>query len=109
VEVKLGGVSPSSSQGVVIPPGYIPSPQSHSDHHDHGSHSHSEGGSLQMDASDAFSSVGLALVLGFIFMLLVDQCSRSRGSSRDVESPSSYHPSKRSFTATLGLVVHAAG
>lgn len=62
--------------------------------------------------AEALSSVGLALVLGFIFMLLVDQCSRSASSSRgggDLESSSSLSHAKKSFTATLGLVVHAAG
>lgn len=58
------------------------------------------------EPAEPFGSVGIALVLGFAFMMLVDQCSRSR-SSRDVESTS--YPPKRSFTATLGLVVHAAG
>lgn len=61
--------------------------------------------------AEALSSVGLALVLGFIFMLLVDQCSRSASSSRgggDLESSSSLSHAKKSFTATLGLVVHAA-
>jgi len=47
-------------------------------------------------------------VLGFCFMLLVDQCSRYGSSnSKDIESSSSSAP-KRSFTATLGLVVHSA-
>jgi len=50
------------------------------------------------------SVIGLALVLGFIFMLLVDQIGSSR--SRDPESGSAR--SSKSFTATLGLVVHAA-
>ncbi len=81
-----------------------PSPLS-SLHGDEKGHDHSSPG------TDAFSSVGLALVLGFIFMLLVDQCSRSSGSnSGSLEGgmiPQS--SSKRSFTATLGLVVHAAG
>jgi len=57
--------------------------------------------------NDPFSSVGIALILGFTFMLVVDQCSRSK--SRDVESSVSAYPPRRSFTATLGLVVHAAG
>jgi hypothetical protein len=118
----LGMPSPSSQAANMnnnIPQGYIPSPETRhlgvggGDHHDtvgHG-HGHLLGGSgppPHMDSADVFSSVGLALVLGFIFMLLVDQCSRSRPSSRDLESSSSY-PAKRSFTATLGLVVHAAG
>ena len=58
--------------------------------------------------TDPFGSVGLALVLGFCFMLLVDQCSRSSGSSRDIEASGLSVP-RKSFTATLGLVVHAAG
>ncbi len=61
---------------------------------------------LKEEAAEPFSSVGIALVLGFAFMMIVDQCSRSRA-SRDIES--SIHSQKRSFTATLGLVVHAAG
>lgn len=46
--------------------------------------------------SDAHQRVGISLVLGFIFMLLVDQLSERRDAS------------KRSITATLGLIVHAA-
>ncbi|CAL8111021.1 unnamed protein product [Orchesella dallaii] len=57
------------------------------------------------ESSEPFASVGIALVLGFAFMMLVDQCSRSR-SNRDIES--SGFSQKKSFTATLGLVVHAA-
>nr|CAG4648913.1 EOG090X0EEU [Polyphemus pediculus] len=48
--------------------------------------------------------IGLALVLGFIFMLLIDQIGTSK--SRDPESGSPRN--SKSFTATLGLVVHAA-
>lgn len=59
----------------------------------------------KQEVAEPFSSVGIALVLGFAFMMLVDQCSRSR--SRDIESAT--YSQKRSFTATLGLVVHAAG
>jgi solute carrier family 39 (zinc transporter), member 9 len=56
---------------------------------EHIGHEHSDG--------DEFSStIGLSLVLGFIFMLLVDQIS-----SRRSENTSS-------MTATIGLVVHAA-
>jgi len=48
--------------------------------------------------------IGVSLVLGFLFMLIIDQIASSR-TSRDVEG------GKRgvvSWTATLGLVVHAA-
>nr|SVE74860.1 EOG090X0EEU [Daphnia carinata] len=50
------------------------------------------------------SVIGLALVLGFVFMLLIDQIGTAK--SRDPESGSVR--SSRSFQATLGLVVHAA-
>ncbi|XP_014477381.1 PREDICTED: zinc transporter ZIP9-A [Dinoponera quadriceps] len=47
--------------------------------------------------SDLYSLIGISLVLGFIFMLLIDQCSARRSGGR-----------QKSVTATLGLVVHAA-
>nr|CAG4641238.1 EOG090X0EEU [Eulimnadia texana] len=69
-------------------------------------HEHEETGGLH-------TTIGAALVLGFIFMLLVDQIGSSRSRvncnvffQKDVENGSSR--SGRSFTATLGLVVHAA-
>ena len=48
-------------------------------------------------ADDLHSVIGISLVLGFIFMLLVDQCSARRSGGKE-----------KSVTATLGLVVHAA-
>jgi len=48
--------------------------------------------------------IGVSLVLGFIFMLIVDQIATSK--SRDIESNGKKNPV--SWTATLGLVVHAA-
>jgi zinc transporter 9 len=46
---------------------------------------------------DLHSLIGLSLVLGFVFMLLIDQCSTKRSGGKE-----------RSMTATLGLVVHSA-
>lgn len=46
---------------------------------------------------DLHSLIGISLVLGFVFMLLIDQCSARRSGGR-----------QKSVTATLGLVVHAA-
>ncbi|KAL0099365.1 hypothetical protein PUN28_020140 [Cardiocondyla obscurior] len=46
---------------------------------------------------DLHSLIGVSLVLGFIFMLLIDQCSARKSDGR-----------QKSITATLGLVVHAA-
>lgn len=45
-------------------------------------------------------TIGLSLVLGFIFMMIVDQISSRRGSDT--------YGSDRNSTATIGLVVHAA-
>ncbi|KAI4454781.1 solute carrier family 39 zinc transporter member 9-related [Holotrichia oblita] len=49
---------------------------------------------------DPFSVIGISLVLGFVFMLLVDQISENRNENLS--------PSERNITATIGLVVHAA-
>ncbi|XP_022902820.1 zinc transporter ZIP9 [Onthophagus taurus] len=50
--------------------------------------------------NDPFSVIGISLVLGFVFMLLVDQISQNRNEH--------LNPSERNITATVGLVVHAA-
>lgn len=47
--------------------------------------------------NDLHSLIGISLVLGFVFMLLIDQCSVRRSGGK-----------QKSVTATLGLVVHAA-
>merc|ERR1711988_2088569 len=50
--------------------------------------------------------IGVSLVLGFIFMLIVDQVANAMSASRDVEAVKGR--GVVSWTATLGLVVHAA-
>lgn len=57
-----------------------------------------------VNPADVHSLIAVSLVLGFVFMLLVDQCSSSR--SRDLES--GLKSAEKNITATLGLVVHAA-
>lgn len=57
-------------------------------------HSHSEEG------AEHSSTIGLSLVLGFVFMMIVDQIS----SRQNTDS----FGSDRNSTATIGLVVHAA-
>ncbi|KAG8195367.1 hypothetical protein JTE90_001385 [Oedothorax gibbosus] len=57
------------------------------------------------------SVIGVALVLGFIFMLLIDQISSNaqthvRLPTTDIESP--IKQDRQKITATIGLVVHAA-
>lgn len=71
-------------------------------HHDH---SHS---STSDAIQDAHAVIGVTLVLGFVFMLLVDQIatSLSRRQGSDVEGGN--RQDKTKITATLGLVVHAA-
>ncbi|XP_071962312.1 zinc transporter ZIP9-like [Antedon mediterranea] len=50
------------------------------------------------------STVGISLVLGFVFMLIIDQCAGGHGAS-----PGDGDKIRRdNMTATLGLVVHAA-
>lgn len=46
---------------------------------------------------DHSSTIGLSLVLGFVFMMLVDQISQRKSAAND-----------HNITATIGLVVHAA-
>lgn len=50
--------------------------------------------------SEHESTIGLSLVLGFIFMMIVDQISSRRNNDS--------FSSDRNSTATIGLVVHAA-
>ncbi|XP_053621928.1 zinc transporter ZIP9 [Plodia interpunctella] len=49
---------------------------------------------------DLHTVIGISLVIGFVFMLLVDQLS--------TRFDDTSHPEEKSVTATLGLVVHAA-
>jgi len=51
--------------------------------------------------------IGISLVLGFVFMLIVDQVATMVSIGRDVEGARGRSPAI-SWTATLGLVVHAA-
>lgn len=53
-----------------------------------------------MDVQDYSRTIGLSLVLGFVFMMLVDQVSQKKTNGNE---------SDKNITATLGLVVHAAG
>lgn len=49
---------------------------------------------------DHSGKIGLSLVLGFVFMMLVDQISQKRNINRN--------STEKNITATIGLVVHAA-
>ncbi|XP_046550933.1 zinc transporter ZIP9-B-like [Haliotis rubra] len=70
----------------------------HDHHHDH-----------KHDMSEEHSRIGISLVTGFIFMLLVDQIggSHMHGAS-DAEAGQGQIQNRNKITATVGLVVHAA-
>lgn len=52
--------------------------------------------------------IGVSLVLGFVFMLLVDQIGSSHMHAGDNQDPEAARLASSKFTTTLGLVVHAA-
>lgn len=58
------------------------------------------------DHTQLHAYIGVSLVLGFVFMLLVDQIGSSHVHSTD--DPETTRPSSSKITTTLGLVVHAA-
>ncbi|XP_035220319.1 zinc transporter ZIP9-like isoform X1 [Stegodyphus dumicola] len=60
------------------------------------------------DIIEPHSVIGVALVLGFIFMLLIDQISSSHGRKQAPDVEGSMKPDRHKITATIGLVVHAA-
>ncbi|XP_014671011.1 PREDICTED: zinc transporter ZIP9-like [Priapulus caudatus] len=69
--------------------------------HDHSDHS----------GPDVAHYIGISLVLGFLFMLIVDQIGGSHSRSQDspdAESGATAKDRSPNITATLGLVVHAA-
>lgn len=70
------------------------------EHHDHGdSHPHS---------SNSHSAIGITLVLGFVFMLIVDQIGGKVSHRHHQVLDSQAVRNKITFSTTLGLVVHAA-
>ncbi|XP_053330592.1 zinc transporter ZIP9 [Spea bombifrons] len=58
------------------------------------------------DHSRLHAYIGISLVLGFVFMLLVDQIGSSHMHSTD--DPEAARAASSKITTTLGLVVHAA-
>jgi len=102
VSVMGAGLLLGTALSVIIPEGMQTLNMAYSakteHHHEHGEdHGHEDNPVPHL--------IGVSLVLGFLFMLIIDQIASSRSGSRDVEG------AKRgvvSWTATLGLVVHAA-
>nr|XP_056707393.1 zinc transporter ZIP9 [Euleptes europaea]XP_056707394.1 zinc transporter ZIP9 [Euleptes europaea] len=60
----------------------------------------------ELDHSRLHAYIGVSLVLGFVFMLLVDQIGSSHVHTAD--DPEAARASNSKITTTLGLVVHAA-
>lgn len=66
----------------------------------------SAGGKHEHGHEQLHACIGVSLVLGFVFMLLVDQIGSSHMHS--AEDPESARVTSSKITTTLGLVVHAA-
>ncbi|CAG9830666.1 unnamed protein product [Diabrotica balteata] len=94
ISVFGAGLLVGTALAVIIPEGVRSLIPEESHGHGASSEPHTE------DHKDPLSAIGISLVLGFIFMLLVDQISQSRNEN--------VNPSERNITATIGLVVHAA-
>ncbi|XP_018568127.1 zinc transporter ZIP9 isoform X2 [Anoplophora glabripennis] len=93
ITVFGAGLLVGTALAVIIPEGVrslIPEQVHQAAHNESEIHEH----------KDPLSAIGISLVLGFIFMLMVDQISQSRNENLS--------PSERNITATIGLVVHAA-
>ena len=104
VSVMGAGLLLGTALSVIIPEGVQTlnmAYTTHSSHHHDGTDSteHHE------EENPGHHLIGVALVLGFIFMLVIDQVASSRSSKADLESG---RARSVSWTATLGLVVHAA-
>lgn len=120
------GILIGTALSVILPEGVNSIYHSDSDAHHHHTHSArplSTPSSPHKPAENEHMIIGITLVLGFIFMLLVDQCTSNRHSNTVVtysslasvaesgSGPQVQCKSHRSssVTATLGLIVHAAG
>ncbi|XP_065344769.1 zinc transporter ZIP9 [Cloeon dipterum] len=108
VSVLGAGLLVGTALSVIIPEGVrslLSMPPNTADHS--GGHEGS-GGVVKLnnehadEGTDVHSLIGISLVLGFVFMLLVDQLS-ANAKRGDVDTKK-----EKSMTATLGLVVHAA-
>ena len=124
------GILIGTALSVILPEGVNSIYHKSNDEHYH--HHQTQSASSQLPTAttaslkhqeDEHIIIGITLVLGFIFMLLVDQCTSNRHSNTVVtysslasvaesgSGPQVQYKSNRSssVTATLGLIVHAAG
>lgn len=123
VTVFGAGLLVGTALAVIIPEGI--NAMYTSGDHDH-SHDHHESHSKETDkhtatgqehhehhhsTTDVHSLIGVTLVSGFIFMLIVDQIGGAHAHAHapaDTEAGQTLQQNRNRITATLGLVVHAA-
>merc|ERR1712192_281340 len=108
--VMGAGLLVGTALSVIIPEGMQTlnmaySIKEHASHHG-GEGTEESGHAHQHEENPVPHIIGVSLVLGFIFMLIVDQVANAMSASRDVEVGKGR--GVVSWTATLGLVVHAA-
>jgi len=92
------------SKGDVLPPAHVHTADIHRELSTDLGHKHSD---------TTHSAIGVTLIFGFVFMLIIDNCSsrliRHHGTQiLDSSGSTIASKSKATWTATLGLVVHAA-
>lgn len=122
VTVFGAGLLVGTALAVIIPEGinamYTSGDHDHSHHHESHSketdkhtatgHEHHE---HHHSTTDVHSLIGVTLVSGFIFMLIVDQIGGAHAHAHapaDTEAGQTLQQNRNRITATLGLVVHAA-
>lgn len=107
VSVMGAGLLVGTALSVIIPEGMQTLNKAYNSQHgsEESHHEHSPGPHTEHQEDPVPHLIGVSLVLGFIFMLIVDQVAASK--TRDVEAGGG-RKGAVSWTATLGLVVHAA-
>ena len=119
VSVMGAGLLLGTALSVIIPEGVATlnmaytAHTAHTAHAAHQEHGHTDSGGPTPGEEEHHENpghhlIGVALVLGFIFMLIIDQVASSRSGPRDPEGGRGSGRGAVSWTATLGLVVHAA-
>ncbi|XP_022333770.1 zinc transporter ZIP9-A-like [Crassostrea virginica] len=119
VTVFGAGLLVGTALAVIIPEGinamYTSGDHDHSHHHatppKNTEHHGSTGHEHHHSTTDVHSLIGVTLVSGFIFMLIVDQIGGAHAHSHghtDTEAGQTLQQNRNRITATLGLVVHAA-
>lgn len=107
------GLLLGTALSVIIPEGVATLNMAYTAHTAHQEHGHTDSGGPTPGEEEHHENpghhlIGVALVLGFIFMLIIDQVASSRSGPRDPEGGRGSGRGAVSWTATLGLVVHAA-